>query len=260
MNKRIDFTQPGGFPLTQDTLDFMQNGFNDTFQGIGSLMENGVISGAVVTGGSISSGWVVYQNEILPFVGGAYQSTCLVKETNTPLVFEDGNSKNVLKTRWIECGVGVGQFATTILTDVRFDLADMKSRITNLKSLLSDLTDYINNDLAPLVDTLQNNLTDHILVGTHDYSKITDNPMVKRSTSVLSNCFPGATSHVIALGTTLSSANYDVLGSIYGSTSVNIRFEITAKTTTNFTVSVYNSSGFGGATYSPNFDYIVVLR
>ena len=100
MNKRFDFTQVGGFPFTQEVLDFMQQSYRDAVKGIAGLCGNKtIISGVVVTGGSVSNGWISYNDELIPFIGGATGAGVVVEETSETLEFEDGVNRPVKFTK-----------------------------------------------------------------------------------------------------------------------------------------------------------------
>lgn len=97
--KRIDFTQQGGFPLTQDILGFMQEGYSDLSAAIAAMLGgNVIVSGVQPNGAGYTGGWVVFDGELLPFVGGIYPnfvaSVSAASET-----FADGQNKTVRFTK-----------------------------------------------------------------------------------------------------------------------------------------------------------------
>ncbi len=56
---RIDYTNLGGFPLTEDALDFMQQSYSQVLSGLAAAVGNKVIvSGCEITGTNISAGWI----------------------------------------------------------------------------------------------------------------------------------------------------------------------------------------------------------
>jgi hypothetical protein len=110
-NKRIDFTQPAGFPLHQGVLDFMQSGYNDAIKGLANMAGDLVIvSGMTEAGNNVSPGWIVKGGELIPFIGGAKQNTIVVEELTTAARFLDGQDKPAFFTRQCRFGTGVGQF------------------------------------------------------------------------------------------------------------------------------------------------------
>jgi hypothetical protein len=100
MNKRIDLTQIGGFPFTQEILDFMQVSYREAFKGIASLCGNKtILTGVVDNGVTITSGWISYNGELIPFIGGATGADVVVEETSVDLTFEDAVDRPVLFTK-----------------------------------------------------------------------------------------------------------------------------------------------------------------
>ena len=71
----IHCNQAGGFPLTTETLNFLQNTYK-IFN-------------------AISGGVVAIEGELYPFEGTTIGATVFIKETQIPQTFEDGSSKNV---------------------------------------------------------------------------------------------------------------------------------------------------------------------
>lgn len=111
MHKSIDFSQPGGYPFDQDTLDFLQNTYKDVFTQVGKLGVSGstpsVINGMAVTnsGNTVANGWFIYGGEIIPFTGstvtpsGGQVALVLISTTATPLNFDDGSTPSVIITK-----------------------------------------------------------------------------------------------------------------------------------------------------------------
>ena len=133
LHKRFDFTRPGGFPLTQDVLDYMQNGYSEAIQAlVGVLGDNMILSGAAYNGTCFMDGWVINNGEVLPFVGGTASFSgnpnsvsISVFETSELLVFDGNTPKAVKFSRFVGLGAG-GQNPKT--------LADLKSVATHKKS------------------------------------------------------------------------------------------------------------------------------
>lgn len=120
MNKRIDFTQTGGFPLDQDVLKFMQESYRDALSAIAKMAGDRVIicgcelytddqqSGS--TNQFISSGWIAVNGELMQFEGGEFFPFVVIYETQSPLQFEDGQNKNVVFERKASVGGLTGDF------------------------------------------------------------------------------------------------------------------------------------------------------
>ena len=91
----IHCNQAGGFPITTETLNFLQNTYK-IFNAISGLTGDLVIvSGCQQVGNTISDGVVVIEGELYPFEGTTLGATVFIKEIQTPQTFEDGSSKNV---------------------------------------------------------------------------------------------------------------------------------------------------------------------
>lgn len=112
--KKIDFTQPGGFPLTQDTLRYMQEGYYEgikafiaylggeaTQVGPGlNLIVDGLrelttgIAGASSENPYITAGWIIRNGELMRFTGAFLQEInnaggIGVEETAESVIFHD---------------------------------------------------------------------------------------------------------------------------------------------------------------------------
>ncbi len=94
--KSIDFSRPGGFPLTQEKLAYLQNSWQEMIVALVSTCDSGgapvLITGMGigVAGGTtynVNDGWLFYGGELIRFVG-AYG----VEITDTPIVVITRNS------------------------------------------------------------------------------------------------------------------------------------------------------------------------
>ncbi|WPQ62209.1 hypothetical protein SIO70_28015 [Chitinophaga sancti] len=100
MNKIAQLTNLGGFPMTQYTLDFMQSSYHDALAGLSKMIGNAVIvSGMEEVGNNVADGWISYNGELLPFVGGPKQATWIVEELPESRLFADQITRNVYFTR-----------------------------------------------------------------------------------------------------------------------------------------------------------------
>lgn len=118
MFKKIVFTEIGGYPLDQDTLDFLQSSYEAQFGQIGSMGIVGstpaVVSGMAVSGGgnTVANGWFMYGGELIPFTGstvtpGVGQVALVTISTATDtLEFEDGSTPGVIITKTAALTVG----------------------------------------------------------------------------------------------------------------------------------------------------------
>lgn len=110
--KSIDFTQPGGFPLTQDQLGYLQQAYIESIKALAMMGGDGTvpytISGIVVTNPSTGAyvatdGWLFYNNEMIRFSGisvtggsGGFAPFVTITPTALTLVYNDGSTPNVV--------------------------------------------------------------------------------------------------------------------------------------------------------------------
>lgn len=128
MNK-LNIQQTGGFPLTTNTLDFMQASLL-LMQNFGEIAGNlTILSGCEVSGSQVSNGTVYINGEILPFTGGALATNVVIVETRTQKQFEDGVARDVEIVRKAQFGNGTKVYPWTNFT-----------RITPIKILQKALT------------------------------------------------------------------------------------------------------------------------
>ena len=114
MYKRIDLTKLAGYPLAQEDLDWLQKSYRDTFAAMAGLAGDKVIlAGMTELGGNVTAGWISINNEIVPFLPGAIGTgQFIIDEVVTPLVFDDGASKDVLYERVAKfSGIGTYNYA-----------------------------------------------------------------------------------------------------------------------------------------------------
>ncbi|WPV66578.1 hypothetical protein [Chitinophaga sp. LS1] len=151
MNKIEQLTNLGGFPMTQYTLDFMQSSYHDALAGLSKMIGNGVIvSGMEEVGNNVADGWISYNGELLPFVGGPKQSTWIVEELSESRLFADQVTRNVYFTkraRFASGGIAYGnlQRIETLLS-LRDTIANMQASFTQQINKLWKKGDIIEVD------------------------------------------------------------------------------------------------------------------
>ncbi len=110
----------GGFPLTTNRLNFLQETYAKAFSQIVKLAGDGdvVISGMDITGSNISDGVVVIDGEILEFRGGAFNARIAVFEevVNVPYNEDTDNDgdldlKEADTVRYAQCASSGGENA-----------------------------------------------------------------------------------------------------------------------------------------------------
>lgn len=139
----VDFTNLGGFPLEQDTLEFVQNANADLFSGLARFFGNKcILSGVEVVGGAVTDGWITYNGEIIKFIGANAGDTVVVIEQTGDATFEDQTVRGVYKTRTATIGsVGTTQFSFADL--VRVD--DMITQVAAFAALLNAFNAHNHN-------------------------------------------------------------------------------------------------------------------
>ncbi|MDM1548697.1 hypothetical protein HX096_12620 [Empedobacter falsenii] len=106
---RVNYDQTEGFPLDVNILDFGQKA-NQISQQLGEIIAPlAIVRGCVENGNQVTDGIVYLNGEILPFKGGSKQNLVRIVETTENRVFENGNSKPVLITRYVTFGAGANQ-------------------------------------------------------------------------------------------------------------------------------------------------------
>lgn len=116
MNKQIDFSNIGGFPLTEDTLDYLQGSYTGALGAVAKLAgDKVIITGVEVTGATVSNGWISYQGKLIKFVGGALAAKVFIQNIGTVATFEDGIDKTVYYEETASCGaLGAFDFSDLI--------------------------------------------------------------------------------------------------------------------------------------------------
>jgi hypothetical protein len=110
--KLIDFTKPGGFPLTQDQLNYLQQGYEECLNALALSGADGVvpfrISGMDISNPTtgeyiVTGGWLFYDGHLVRFTSGSVtgasggaEAYVVIATTTSPLVFNDGSTPNVI--------------------------------------------------------------------------------------------------------------------------------------------------------------------
>ena len=118
--KSIDFTKPGGFPLTQDQLGYLQTAYTESVYALTNMGGNGpfVVSGCVITKSlvtgttynyAMTDGWIFYQGNMVKVNAGGLLSInesvdATYMQVNTsanPLTYNDGSTPSVVLDSYI---------------------------------------------------------------------------------------------------------------------------------------------------------------
>lgn len=103
-----------GFPGTNKTLRFIQDAFREPLGALAQMAgEKTILTGVVNTAGVVSNGFITYNGEIIPFVGGNYAATVTIIEAFENVNYNtDANDDTVLdslpayRTIYAKCGTG----------------------------------------------------------------------------------------------------------------------------------------------------------
>lgn len=101
MNKKIDLTKLGGFPLTQQTLAFMQNSYVDALGALAHFVGGQtILSGLTISGNTATDGWIItHGGEIIPFIGGTVSPFYIIETITEEVTFFDNETKGVYQTK-----------------------------------------------------------------------------------------------------------------------------------------------------------------
>ncbi|MGV4413882.1 hypothetical protein [Chryseobacterium sp. T1] len=118
---RIDFNQPGGFPLSTQILDAAQEAYK-TFNAYGQLAgELAIITGCTdINVNEVSDGFVSINGELLPFKSATKSQYVVIVENADQRGFEDGSVKPVIYKRYVTFGS----------SDVQFEWANFRRPLT----------------------------------------------------------------------------------------------------------------------------------
>lgn len=149
----IHCNQAGGFPLTTETLNFLQNTYK-IFNAISGLTGDlAIVSGCQQVGNTISDGVVAIEGELYPFEGTTIGATVFIKETQIAQTFEDGSSKNVYIQK-------VATFGNSTRT---YPWSSFKRILNNQQIEQQTLSD--DNSLLKRLENLENRITKTIPIG-----------------------------------------------------------------------------------------------
>ncbi|SFW12947.1 hypothetical protein [Chitinophaga sancti] len=151
MNKIEQLTNLGGFPMTQYTLAFMQSSYHDALAGLSKMIGNAVIvSGMEEVGNNVADGWISYEGELLPFVGGPKLDTWIVEELMESRLFADQVTRNVYFTKRARFGSGGIAYGNLqrieTLLSLRDTIANLKASFTQQLGSLWKKGDVIQVD------------------------------------------------------------------------------------------------------------------
>ncbi len=137
----VNFTNLGGLFVYQDTLEFLQAGNQENFTGIASFIGHRfVLSGCVVDtiANTITNGYIVVNNEILPFLGGNITPVINIETIVTDEAFDDGTIKPTYTIKRAKLGnitAGPDDFNFTELQRLPLMSSSLMEAIENLATI-----------------------------------------------------------------------------------------------------------------------------
>jgi hypothetical protein len=236
----IDFSRTGGFPLTQNILDILQENTNNKTKAMGrALGQYLILEGCNVVGTNVAPGYVAINGNIYEFTGGILGpglETVITTVAQENLTFEDGVQYPVLYKLTASIGAGMG---TPFSSFVRVDIAGIVRRVTTLETSVSNLVTAFNTH-------------------THSYIDITDKPILFQGTVYIGDVATDKVVNVSIQGQIVGP--YTVLGSLRysGANPIqqnDVMFTITNQTATDFQISLREVSNDIQNLY---FDYVIV--
>ena len=132
--RAIDLTQPGGFPLTQDWLDHLQQAYTECINAFAAMGSDGTtpaiisgMAGSVPSPGNIAvtDGWFFFNGELIKFIGNTITPTgtdvALVSITPvfTTLTYNDGSTHPAVSNKTATLTSG-----TSATTGTQFPYSD----------------------------------------------------------------------------------------------------------------------------------------
>jgi hypothetical protein len=110
--KAIDFTKPGGFPLTQNQLGYLQQAYTEAAKALAAIGGDSsvpfIVSGIDISNPSTgaytaTAGWLCYNGDLIKFLpgsitgaSGASAPFVVISPSVLPLTFNDGSTPNVV--------------------------------------------------------------------------------------------------------------------------------------------------------------------
>lgn len=235
MNKAIEFGNLGGYPLDQEALQFMQQSYTGALSALAQLAGDKVILvGVEESAGMVSSGWIVLNGEIIPFIGGPVGTDVVISTLKEPVEFFDGAIREVYSTKSATCGFSGG-----------FPFADLKP-LTTLLNIREQLTQLL-EDFA-----------EH----SHSWAAITDKPngYITHLGSLTIGDIPDPEGIFTAVIPDQGGTNYRVVGSLRGISASHaidndVSWVVRELTAESFKISIREYAAVG---QNLVFDYIIV--
>ena len=129
--KSIDFSKNGGFPLSQDRLDYMQQSYTEAIEVLAKICgDKTILNGVIVTGATVSDGWIIYNGQLIKFVGGSLAAKVVISNPGTTLDFKNGITNTVIYETTASCAL-VGAFNFSDLQPIETTI-NIQTALNNL--------------------------------------------------------------------------------------------------------------------------------
>jgi hypothetical protein len=127
--KAIDFSINGGFPLTQDELDYLQQAYTEGLNALSATGEESgqpaALRGMEVTTGAggavtVTDGWLLYNGDLIAFTGstvtlaGSGVALVTINTNTTYLTYNDGGVHPSLSVQVATLTVGTATTTATV--------------------------------------------------------------------------------------------------------------------------------------------------
>lgn len=115
---RIELFNYPRFPLSAETIDFLQQMSVMMAKAAGIGGDNYILTGCAESGVNIGSGIIVVAGEVMPFVGGTKESFIVIEEVKRSVTAEGQVYANIYVSRQARFGTGANQIAWSLFERV----------------------------------------------------------------------------------------------------------------------------------------------
>jgi hypothetical protein len=282
--KRLVTSELGLHPLTLQDFDFMQKTYlegiresvralvGDTpciLHGIYASMSGAIglppfqIYEHIFTGGAywdgseilLFYGQTLFTNQ--PFLTQFYTNVGFNDQVFPPVVYKNGISKNIYTERYLYLSHTPNP--TDPYSISIFDIPRADAVIANRIGLTNALVEI--NTIKNQISTLQNQLSNHVNTGGHDWSRIANKPIIDVGIFPYTDLNTNDYSFTV-LGKSFGTTNYAVLVSHEYKGNINnasndMGFSIVNQTASGFTIMMSDPLNSGGHLPAGNIRYVV---
>ena len=158
--KNYNFNQTGGFPVTTQILEGIEETVLILQLFAGMCGNLSIVTGCTVTGTQVSDGLVYINGELLKFTGGGIQDYVIISETSETAQFEDGTTKVIAVNRFATFGISSTQYAFAAFKRVPV-LNLLEQRFTQINTAITGINTAIQNVGTQLAAHIANTSNPH---------------------------------------------------------------------------------------------------